>query len=574
MNVVHPAQGFISVVSNPSQDVGLRRIHRLGVRKPPLLSCRPSQAHSLSLETEDTHTTLQDKQYKALKLFTSELDSILSTSPDDFISFTLNGPKVPRKTKRISEAQIQALMQQKERMRGCIRQVSGRFILLSKKKKGKKKDNAQVMFLQVTFKYHSATDVAQNYNIPTKGDTSAVGEELLKAILPRQEEDNTGVVQSEWGKKYHSTDFGIISGDIAISKGNWRLNLATTSKKKDALFKFIPTKKESNDTPKVVLTHDVKKQVLLTPSDAYFQKLGVSDIHGKPKRGMASKLRQCQKFVEIVSRLVDQSGILTCLSASTKHQVSDYPVLKTMDMGCGRGYLTFSLHSHLVQKAKDSTIQVQSRGVDMRPKLVAEINNIATELGPEFEGLRFTTGNIMDKGDVRPDEDKLDILIALHACDTATDDSIWYGIRTNANIIVTAPCCHKEVRRSLDRFVSSNYEMKSHPYKNVLRHNIYKERIAETVTDSMRAMLLEIANYDVQVFEFIGGEHTSKNVMITGVKRQKPRTESQIKQLRDQLRELTGLHGIYHQKLARWMGERLVEEEDNDIISRTGMPSL
>jgi hypothetical protein len=551
---------------------------------------RQLRAQSNALETDATEQSLvQNNQFNALKQFTSELDSILSTTPqqaqEEFTSFTINGPKVPRKTKRMNEAQIQAVAQKKEQLRGCIRQVSGRLILLSKKKKGKKqskttKDDAQTLFLQVTFKYHSATDVAQNYNIPETDETSTIGSELLKAILPRQEEDDTGVVQSEWGKGNQSADFGIVSGDIITSKGSWKLNLTTTSKKKDATFKFIPTKtqKSSDTTPKVVLTHDVKKQVLLSPSDAYFQKLGVSDVHGKPKRGMASKLRQCQKFVEIVSRLVDQSGVLTRLTTEQEQSSEsshDPPVLKTMDMGCGRGYLTFSLHSHLVEKSKDSTIQVESRGIDVRPKLVAEINDIATELGPEFEGLRFTTGNIMDAGDKGRSEDDLDILIALHACDTATDDSIWYGIRTNANIIVTAPCCHKEVRRSLDRFVATNDEMQSHPYKNILRHNIYKERIAETVTDSIRAMLLEIANYDVQVFEFIGGEHTSKNVMITGVKRQTPRTESQMKQLRYQLRELTSLHGILHQKLARWMGERLVEEENEDIIiSRTGMPSL
>ncbi len=165
---------------------------------------------------------------------------------------------------------------------------------------------------------------------------------------------------------------------------------------------------------------------------------------------------------------------------------------------------------------------------------------------------------------------------SLHACDTATDDSIWYGIQKEASIIVTAPCCHKEVRRYLDVHVA---KAQDHPYAEILRHNIYKERIAETLTDSMRALLLEIADYDVQVFEFIGGEHTSKNVMITAKKR-KRRSVSQKKHLRSRLQALSKLHGVRQQKLASLMDEILDEDHSTEAerirrnVSNTGMPSL
>ena len=176
-------------------------------------------------------------------------------------------------------------------------------------------------------------------------------------------------------------------------------------------------------------------------------------------------------------------------------------------------------------------------------------------------------------------DNNMDILIALHACDTATDDSIWYGIQRNSSIIVTAPCCHKEVRLYLDPHVAQ-LRNEGNPLADMLRHNIYKERIAETVTDSIRALLLEIANYDVQVFEFIGGEHTSKNVMIPALKKKTPRTKVQIENLRNRLKALAALHGITRQKLAEWMNEVLVDEKDRkanadrSMISSTGMPRL
>lgn len=105
--------------------------------------------------------------------------------------------------------------------------------------------------------------------------------------------------------------------------------------------------------------------------------------------------------------------------------------------------------------------------------------------------------------------------------------------------------------------------MPDHPYQDILRHNIYKERIAETVTDSIRALLLEIADYNVQVFEFIGGEHTSKNVMIAAVKRTKARSEKQHADLRARLLQISSMHGIKRQKLADLMGEPVCDDIRN-----------
>lgn len=293
---------------------------------------------------------------------------------------------------------------------------------------------------------------------------------------------------------------------------------------------------------------------------------------------MSSKLKQCQKFVEIVGNLVD-NYVTTSSSNQTTARVTD--------MGCGRGYLTFSLHSYLttkylsVENARISSVSTQ--GIDRRPKLIQEINGIARDLGGHFNSLAFIEGtigstedNLLQNG-IRhdPESPSLDILIALHACDTATDDAIWYGITRDADIIVTAPCCQHELRSQIDRHASMLSKQSNCPLNEILRHAIYRERHTEIVTDTMRAQLLEIAGYDTQVFEFIGGEHTAKNVMITAVKRRDQ--SDKVKHLEDKRRkfvELANMYGIKRQRLATLMGESIDVNDVNDVMTSSGMPPL
>jgi hypothetical protein len=262
---------------------------------------------------------------------------------------------------------------------------------------------------------------------------------------------------------------------------------------------------------------------------------------------MSSKLRQCNKFVEIVSGLVGKA------SAGQK--------IRIVDMGCGRGYLTFALHSYLSQQR----YEVESTGIDVRPKLVAEISGIAESLGGDFDTLSFNagtieeivTGGISIFGECRDgEESSMDILIALHACDTATDDALWSGISHNADIIVVAPCCHRQIRSQVNAQVAATKN--SHPMHDILKFGVYRERISEVITDSLRALLLEMAGYKVQVFEFIGGEHTSKNVMITAVKSSK----STPKNTARRIKELAAFHGITQHKLASWMEVELCDSDD------------
>ena len=237
---------------------------------------------------------------------------------------------------------------------------------------------------------------------------------------------------------------------------------------------------------------------------------------------------------------------------------------------------------------------ILSRGIDVRPKLVEEVNTIARSLGESFDGLVFETGTIesfllestskhqstttaprANDTSSQPEEEEaetMEVLIALHACDTATDDALWAGICRNAAVICVAPCCHKEIRPQIDKhYQTSTTTMNRnqddiflhHPLQDVLRYGIYRERMTETITDAMRALMLEMMGYDVNVFEFIGGEHTSKNVMITAVKQ--PRnllTNRATGQQRTRLQALAQFHGVSRQKLAFFMREDLRSDKE------------
>ena len=459
-----------------------------------------------------------------------------SLEDETFVSLMFKGPTVSKKQRQNTSI--------KERLRGCIRQIHARLISLPKRNS---------VCLQATIKYHGATDVAKNYNM------NQVVPGLTSLIL-----SNSDVVASEWGENaFHplGSELGIQSCKLQTTLGTWELTAVHT---KPTKLKFHKSADETTTvTGTQPMSHDRTKYVPLSTRSSYLQALGLTSPDGKPRPSMSSKLKQCQKFVEIVSGLIESS--LAGRDVST---------LNIVDMGCGRGYLTFALHTFLYETYGT---MVQSCGIDMRPKLIKEISEIARSLGSDFDGLTFQEGTIEAflSNPQEKDSSSLDILIALHACDTATDDALWSGIQRECDVLVVAPCCHKEARRQLDRHVAS---VKSdHPLADVLRHNIYRERMAETATDSLRALLLELANYYVQVFEFIGGEHTGKNTMITAVKRRRSRSKKELAELRERLCSLASLHGVHEQRLANWMDETLEHvngEKAKQILSSKEMPPL
>jgi hypothetical protein len=205
--------------------------------------------------------------------------------------------------------------------------------------------------------------------------------------------------------------------------------------------------------------------------------------------------------------------------------------ISVVDMGAGKGYLTFAVYDYL---ANVLGLRTSVKGVEARAELVALCNDIARRSG--FERLSFQPGYIQEF-----ELPRTDILIALHACDTATDDAIYKGIAAGASIIVTAPCCHKEVRPQIEA---------PRPLRGVLRHGHLLEREAESITDSLRALLLESAGYKVKVFEFISTEHTRKNTLIAAVRHGNAGALKKEEAL-SEYRALKEFYGIREQRLEK-----------------------
>ena len=262
--------------------------------------------------------------------------------------------------------------------------------------------------------------------------------------------------------------------------------------------------------PALTFTHDKPKERLIEPkNNVYLRELGITNINGDVRREMSDKYKQINQYIELLAPNLNNLP-------STNH-------LHIADMGSGKGYLTFALHDYLTNKLK---LNVKTTGVEFRQELVDTCNAIAEKA--ELANLNFVKGTI-EKAEL----DKIDILIALHACDTATDDAIYRGIKSDAELIVCAPCCHKQIRKAMNVTNELN---------NVTRFGILKERQAEIITDTLRAMILEAYGYKTTVFEFVSLEHTPKNVMIVGRKTLDKTIDK--KQILENIATIKKLYGI------------------------------
>lgn len=272
------------------------------------------------------------------------------------------------------------------------------------------------------------------------------------------------------------------------------------------------------DDPDVSEAHDRSKQYLIPADAAFLQALGISSAGGHVHSEGRRKYNQINKFVEIIQ------GLTAHWQPGKTYTITD--------MGAGSGYLTFAVY-HALRIGRRLDLEVT--GVELRPHLVSAGNKLAEKLG--FSGLRFVAGDILHHT-----PPGTDLLIALHACDTATDLAIAAGLQAHAEILVLAPCCHKQVRKSMKIPAG---------LLPALRHGILLERQAELLTDSIRALLMEYAGYTTQVFEFISAAHTAKNTMITARKTQ-PRPAALDESRR--LQSLFGLEEHYLEALLRQNG--------------------
>lgn len=289
--------------------------------------------------------------------------------------------------------------------------------------------------------------------------------------------------------------------------------------------------------------HDREKRAPIVVEQAgWLRALGVTNAAGEARPGMAPKLRQIQRFVELFGHLLEESpelaphcraGAPPAVAGEAQPEAGGAPALQSplriVDMGAGKGYLTFAIAEFL----RGRGIAAEIIGVEARAELVELTNRVAREHG--LATLRFEQGTIGAWQPAAPP----DVLIALHACDTATDDALAQAVRAGAPLILTAPCCHKEVRAQLQP---------PPVLREVLRHGILAEREAELVTDGLRALVLEIHGYAARVIEFISPEDTSKNLLLTAQRRPE---RGNVEPLRARLRELMEFYGLREQRLVK-----------------------
>ena len=289
------------------------------------------------------------------------------------------------------------------------------------------------------------------------------------------------------------------------------LQLLTSKKGKQTLLRHAVS---TTATPRAA--HDREKQRYVDQQQPFLSALGVTDEQHRIVPAMARKWKQINKFVEVLDHAL----------AGTALKKAD--AIDVVDFGSGKGYLTFATHDYLRH-----TLGLPARvaGVELREDMVALCNDAVGSLA--LDGLRFEQGDV--RSVVPP---KIDIMIALHACDTATDHAIHTGLRAGASIIMCSPCCHKELRPQL---------LSPHPLRPILKHGVHLGQQAEMLTDGLRAMLLEACGYETQVFEFVALEHTNKNKMILAVKRDRPASEADA--LWQQIADIKGFYGIREQCL-------------------------
>lgn len=290
-------------------------------------------------------------------------------------------------------------------------------------------------------------------------------------------------------------------------KGEWRMQKEKVEQRKEQS-----------------LSHDkIKDRKIADSNKPYLHQLNLTDGDGKVFKNAQDKWKQINHYIELLS------SSLAGLPSKEK--------LKVVDMGAGKGYLTFALYDYLKNGLGK---QVEVVGIEYRKDLVDFCNQVAKDSG--FDALHFEQGSIEEYQSA----EAIDVLIALHACDTATDDAIYKGIQNDAELIVVAPCCHKQVRRELEAVKAKN------DLDFMTQYGIFLERHAEMLTDSIRALILEYYGYEMRVMQFISDQHTPKNVMLVGSKR-KIDAKKQVEIL-EKIKSLKAYFGINYQHLERLCG--------------------
>ncbi|MCT4621033.1 MAG: SAM-dependent methyltransferase [Marinisporobacter sp.] len=292
-----------------------------------------------------------------------------------------------------------------------------------------------------------------------------------------------------------------------------------SKKFKVKILKKTPTKKATS------LEHNRKKKYILSEGEpnSFLIRLGVMNEKGKVLSKKFDKFRQINRFLEMVE------DIMPYLKKEQER-------INIIDFGCGKSYLTFALYHYLVEVSK---LNVNIVGLDLKKDVIKHCNEIAMDLG--YDDLKFMIGDI----EHFTGANKVDMVVTLHACDTATDAALTKAIEWDADVILSVPCCQHELFKQIHNDVM----------KPILKHGILKERMSAIVTDSIRANILEIMGYQTQILEFIDMEHTPKNLLIRAVKTDKGSKEAieEYKKLKDFL----GIDPYFERALGEKLKRRL-----------------
>jgi SAM-dependent methyltransferase len=284
---------------------------------------------------------------------------------------------------------------------------------------------------------------------------------------------------------------------IAQPFANWHVDTAGATHQLRVTKKGVPMLHTSPraEGGEVSRDHDRAKDRLLAEDDPVLVALGISDARGRVKPSRQAKYRQVEEFL----RLLDAS-LTEALAQGQVRTPTPQDPLRIVDLGCGNAYLTFAAHAYLSRR-----LPVRMTGVDVKQQAADHNSDVAAGLGIEAD---FVVGSIADAAlDRAPD-----VVLALHACDTATDDALARALEWEASLVLAAPCCHHDIAAQL-----RSAEVPE-PYAMLTRHGILRERFADTLTDALRATLLRREGYRVDVVEFVESAHTPRNTLLRAVR--------------------------------------------------------
>ena len=297
----------------------------------------------------------------------------------------------------------------------------------------------------------------------------------LQLILSEEKQNTTKNIDVDREKILELLNSGYANVLVEFSTGSYSIRI---TKKGEAQIH------ESKGTFERSVAHDRAKERLLESTDSFLIEVGISDHKGSIKPSMQDKYRQVEEFLRILEPALPEK----------KEKVS------VVDLGCGHAYLTFAAHQYLNKKG----IQAHVIGIDVREASRDRNNAIAKKLGIT-DSIEFRAEEISDTPIT-----SADIAIALHACDTATDDALAWSVKSNAKLILVAPCCHHDIQAQMLETPE--------PWTLLTRNGIIKERLGDLLTDALRMQIMKLSGYRVEAIEFIGGEHTPRNLMIRAVK--------------------------------------------------------